>query len=242
MATLAQSAPLDGAGLDNYGSYGAYGAYSSYGQYDASLNNVPKALSAQENPQASAAAADQGTAPSGTPAPVQNDAPNFVAVTTKSGDANVHLRAISANGQRFFIGKDTSTYCPLSDCSRYADFTIFSARPNDANSGLGLYTNVAGGQAVFVTNEGELGYTRAHSGSSPSGSVNNPFQYTPGTDQGATGTLTFNSNTFVACPVPDQAGVYQIYAAAAPNFSKPDCIGVGVATSTYTGTPAYQYN
>ncbi|POS83727.1 hypothetical protein EPUL_005147 [Erysiphe pulchra] len=226
LVTLAHSAPLDGEGLDNYGSYGTYGAYGSYGHYDASLDTAPKSLPAQDTPPASAAAAAPAAAPADAPAdaPVaaQDAAPNnFVAVTTKSGDINVHLRPISAND---------------------ADFTVFLARPYDANSGLGLYTNVAGGQGVFVTNEGELGYTQAHSGSSPSGSINMPFQYTPGTEPGTTGTLTFNSNSFVACPVDDQAGVYQIYASGAPNFSKPDCIGVGVATSTYTGTPAYQYN
>lgn len=208
MATLAYSAPLDGEGLDNYGSYGAYGAYASYGQYDASPDTAPKPVQAQDNSQAPAAPADTpANAPPVAPMAVQNAAPEkFVAVTTRSGDMNVHLRPISANGQRFFIGKDTSTYCPLSDCSKYVDFTVFLARPNDANSELGLYTNVAGGQAVFVTNEGELGYTQAHSGSSPSGSVNNPFQYTPGTDPGTTGSLNFNSKSFVACPIADQAG------------------------------------
>ncbi|KHJ33546.1 hypothetical protein EV44_g0606 [Erysiphe necator] len=235
LATLVNSAPVDdkatlGDGSVDYGSYGAYGAYGSYGQYDASVGTESQSMAASD-------------APADAPVAVQNAAPNhFVAVTTRSGDANVHLQPISANGQRFFIGKDTATYCPLSDCSSYVNFTVFLARPYDANSGLGLYTNVAGGQAAFVTKEGELGYTQAHSGSSPSGSLNNPFQYTPGTDPDTTGTLSFNSKGFVACPVADQADVYQIYAVGAPNFSKPDCIGVGITTSTYTGSPAYQYN
>ena len=28
----------------------------------------------------------------------------------------IHLQTVNANGQRFWIGKDTATYCPISDC------------------------------------------------------------------------------------------------------------------------------
>lgn len=28
----------------------------------------------------------------------------------------IHLQTVNANGQRFWIGKDAATYCPIADC------------------------------------------------------------------------------------------------------------------------------
>jgi hypothetical protein len=48
----------------------------------------------------------------------------FTMISTHSGDPNVHLRSIAANGQRFWLGKDTTTYCPVDNagvtCSYYS--------------------------------------------------------------------------------------------------------------------------
>jgi hypothetical protein len=33
-------------------------------------------------------------------------------ISTHSGDINVHLRTISESGLKFWIGKDTTSYCP----------------------------------------------------------------------------------------------------------------------------------
>ncbi|TQS35089.1 hypothetical protein Golomagni_04501 [Golovinomyces magnicellulatus] len=220
LAMLATAAPLDtpinAAEEPKYTEYGTYGTYGSYGKYDISEEAI-----SPETPAVST---------------------NFVAISTRSGDPNVHLRALSASDQRIFIGKDTSTYCPLSNCSTYANFTVFSARPNDANSNLGLFTATPGGQAAFVTDDGQLGYTQAHSASKPTGSVNMPFLYTPEKEPYSVGTLNFNSGGWTACPVADSPGEYQIYALAARGFSRTDCTSIGISTVSYDGEPAYQYN
>ncbi|RKF77411.1 putative secreted protein [Golovinomyces cichoracearum] len=210
--------PIDAAEESKYTEYGSYGSYGTYDGYEISDKTV--------------------SPPPETPAVPGN----FVAISTRSGDPDVHLRAVSASNQRFFIGKDTSTYCPLSDCSTYVNFTVFSARPNDANSNLGLFTATPGGQAAFVTEDGQLGYTQAHSGLQPTGSVNLPFQYTPETVPNTIGTFKFNSGGWTACPVDDSPGTYQIYALAAQGFSRTNCTGIGIATVSYDGSPAYQYN
>jgi len=36
----------------------------------------------------------------------------FGMISTRSGSPEVHLRSVVANGQRFWIGKETATYCP----------------------------------------------------------------------------------------------------------------------------------
>jgi len=45
----------------------------------------------------------------------------FGMISTRSGNPNVHLRSVVANGQRFWLGKETATYCPEIeglDCSQ----------------------------------------------------------------------------------------------------------------------------
>ena len=100
---------------------------------------------------------------------------------------------------------------------------------------------VPGGQQAYVTADGQLGYTIAHSASLPEGSVRTPFLYTPQASEGTVGNLQFNAQGFNACPT-EAAGVYQIYAVGAPAFVRTDCIGINIATSDAgTVTPAWQF-
>lgn len=101
-----------------------------------------------------------------------------------------------------------------------------------------MNTVVPGGQQVYVTSDGQLGYTIAHSASIPQNANTTGFAYTPETEAGTPGSLTFNGNDFVACPTGD-AGVYQIYAASLKTDS--DCIGIAAAAFNYSGSAAWQY-
>jgi hypothetical protein len=110
------------------------------------------------------------------------------------------------------------------------------------NSSLSLDDVVPGGQSVYVTTDGQLGYTIAHSASFPDGSLRTPFIYTPEATPGTVGNLKFNAGEFEACP--DAAAgvdVYQVYASAVAGFVRTDCIGINIVTATYTGAPAWQY-
>lgn len=168
----------------------------------------------------------------------------FSMISTHSGNPSVHLHSIVANGQRFWLGKMTATYCPVVpnvDCSQTGTSTTVAAQPNTA-SGLSMNVIVPGGQQAYVTPDGQLGYTIAHSAAVPEGSVLSPFLYTPQTSAGTVGNLQFNGQGFNACPTAS-AGVFQVYAVGAPAFVRTDCIGINIATSNSgTLTPAWQFS
>lgn len=96
-------------------------------------------------------------------------------------------------------------------------------------------TVVPGGQQVYVTADGQFGYTIAHSASIPEGAVTEGFAYTPETD-GAPGQLTFNGFSFVACP---KDNAYQVYVDSANTTD--DCVSFLGATFNYTGSAAWEY-
>lgn len=154
---------------------------------------------------------------------------------------NVQNQAINANSQRFWIGKPTSTYCPETiSCPSNTDVTAFAY--NAAGTGLSMDDVVPGGQQVYVTADGQLGFTIAHSASIPEGASVSGFAYTSQTESGAPGELTWNGFSFSACPTGDE-GVYQIYADNAAIANSPDstCINIAAATLNNTVGAAWQY-
>lgn len=100
---------------------------------------------------------------------------------------------------------------------------------------------VPGGQQGYVTTDGQLGFTQAHSSSIPEGALRTPFYYTPQAEAGRVGNLQFNAGGFAACPTEDSS-VYQIYASGIEGFVRTDCIGINIATSSYDGASAWQYS
>ena len=51
----------------------------------------------------------------------------------------IHLSSINASGNKFWIGKDTTTYCPAInelDCSQFKNTTAFSAATNSDFLGM----------------------------------------------------------------------------------------------------------
>ena len=68
----------------------------------------------------------------------------------------IHLLPWSASGQRIWLGKDTASYCPsvvVKNCPK-GDYTNFVG----GNGGLGMGTEVPGGQLVYIDPEcGALG-------------------------------------------------------------------------------------
>ena len=165
---------------------------------------------------------------------------SFNIIAIHSG-TNVQNQAINANGQRFWIGKPTSTYCPETiSCPSNTDVTAFAY--NAAGAGLSMDDVVPGGQQVYVAADGQLGFTIAHSASIPEGASVSGFVYTSQTESGAPGELTWNSFSFSACPNGDE-GVYQIYADNATIANSPDstCINIAAATLNNTVGAAWQY-
>ncbi|KAL8731494.1 MAG: hypothetical protein Q9166_003340 [cf. Caloplaca sp. 2 TL-2023] len=107
-----------------------------------------------------------------------NTSVQFVVIAARS-NSPFHLQSVNANGQAFWIGKDTATYCPLEPhltCPP-GNETVFSVGGRTAS----LDTAVPGGQQIFVAPNGKLSYTQAHSPNIPPGSAVQTFSASVGT-------------------------------------------------------------
>ncbi|THV92701.1 hypothetical protein D6D27_04771 [Aureobasidium pullulans] len=122
----------------------------------------------------------------------------------------IHLSSVNANGNAFWINKDTSSYCPnttVSDCPE-GKYTYFVG----GNETLSLSVEVPGGQRAYVAQDGSLGYTIPHG--STGGQVVNYTGFSLA-DSGIH--LQYKGGDFVAVPIGD---AYKVYAAAAENSPK----------------------
>jgi len=139
----------------------------------------------------------------------------FGGLSLATGTA-VHLSPIAANGLEFFIGKNTTTYCPedsVVDCSGVnTNSTIFSYFNGQGT--VGLDVSVPGGQQVYVTagNEtagqlaGELKFTQAHSAQTDGPALFDGFTTV------YDGIFQFEGKDWFACPVDDFNSGYGIWA------------------------------
>lgn len=123
----------------------------------------------------------------------------------------VHLSAINANGNSFWINKETNSYCPnttVTSCPE-GKYTYFT----NGNNTLSLSVEVPGGQRVYVAQDGSLGYTIPHG--SVSGSQNVSYTGFALKDSGIH--LQYKNADWIAVPI---GGAYKVYAAAAENAPK----------------------
>ncbi|KAG9835899.1 hypothetical protein KCU98_g13039, partial [Aureobasidium melanogenum] len=120
----------------------------------------------------------------------------------------VHLSAINANGNSFWLNKETSSYCPnitVTSCPE-GKYTYFEG----GNNTLSLNVEVPGGQRVYVAQDGSLGYTIPHG--SVSGSQNVSYTGFNLRDSGIH--LQYKGADWIAVPI---GSAYKVYAAAAEN-------------------------
>ncbi|KAL9595215.1 MAG: hypothetical protein Q9219_006581 [cf. Caloplaca sp. 3 TL-2023] len=181
------------------------------------------------------------------------DAPNSAAtpfgVIAARSASPIHLQPVNANGRAFWIGKDTATYCPLTNstqCPTGTD-TAFIV----SGGGASLDSQVPGGQLIYVAPSGALGFTQAHSAAFPTGSALQIFNATSAQSNGSLGVFTFEglgATGFLACPVAAD-GPYQVFADVdglsdqdVPGGCKDECLGFGALTAPYgDGPAAWQY-
>lgn len=162
------------------------------------------------------------------PASVASSGP--IGLIATHSTSPIHLSSVNAAEQNFWIGKDTSSYCPLnpaSTCPPGKD-TIISVLGDQAHPGTAsmckLYSHpisspsqqspsgtsllpldvvVPGGQQMFIRSNGALGYTQAHSGAIPTGAISTGFTFTPASAGAQFGNFGVNlpgSAGFLACP------------------------------------------
>jgi len=111
-----------------------------------------------------------------------------------------------------------------------------------------MYVTVPGGQQMYVTPGGEVGYTQAHSMYMPEGSALTGFTLTPGPGRDHAARYSFEGfggKGFMACPSADRS-FYQVFVAmrnaTVPTGNVHDCVKFKAVASEYTGdSAAWQY-
>ncbi|PBP18281.1 hypothetical protein BUE80_DR011004 [Diplocarpon rosae] len=218
---------------------------------------------------ASLAAAAPAPAPTSPAAECTTEPdPNvFSGFASRSG-SDIQGFSVNARSQKFNLNNGTDTYCPegIVDCSQAGNSTVFAfsssnnkyvlappamipsrRRVNpkelaDGRNSLYLKAAVAGGQQVYVAEDGSLSFKGAHSAYIAPPRVAGPFEYTPALADGTSGSLTFQGGSFTACPAgknPTNGTAYQIFAVAITNPA--NCIPFQLVTTVWEGATPYQY-
>ncbi|KAI0405952.1 hypothetical protein F4802DRAFT_613900 [Xylaria palmicola] len=150
---------------------------------------------------------------------------------------------IHASGLKFYMNRNTSTYCPDGvsglDCSQYAG-TGTTLAIGEGSTTMGLEVTVPGGQQgkhprfrttppppfrhpwrqhVYVAPDGALSYTQAHSASMPAGSETTGFSRERSESFGAPVYLYSAGRGWYLCPVTEgepRERTYQVFASSEP--------------------------
>ncbi|MCJ1431595.1 hypothetical protein MMC27_000950 [Xylographa pallens] len=123
----------------------------------------------------------------------------------------IHLQAVNAVNQSFFIGVPPSSYCPappVTDCPAGTTTTV-----GVNGKAAFLAVEVPGGQQIFVRRHGALGFTAPHSATLPAGAYTSGFSLVPGTG-GGLGDFGFANAAgqgFLACPTTPAGPPYQVF-------------------------------
>lgn len=173
---------------------------------------------------------------------------NFWRFTPIASDTldGLNLRGINANGRHFWIGKATSTYCPVRDypCPP-GNETVLDV----SSGGASLDVTVPGGQFVYIEPSGALGFAQAHSVSIPDGSLLSNFSVIAGEFLGL---FKFNAGGWLACPtgLNGTAFPFKIFAyltdipdSDIPGGRGTGCTGLDILAVNYTASSsaAWQY-
>ncbi|OAG43328.1 hypothetical protein AYO21_02265 [Fonsecaea monophora] len=153
----------------------------------------------------------------------------------------IHLLPMNAAGYRFYLGGDTVSYCPT-------EVEEAGGCPTGNHTVLSLCAMgalVPGGQYLYVTPGGEVGYTQAHSSLMPDGAVQCPFTYSkaPGATIGRLNLRAFGASGLMACPTYGDA--WQVFAnlknITAPRGNVSQCLGFDPLAFDTLNITAWQY-
>ncbi|KAI0542733.1 hypothetical protein GGR58DRAFT_496839 [Xylaria digitata] len=127
---------------------------------------------------------------------------------------------INASGGKFYVNRNTSTYCPDGvsglDCSAYSGTGTTFVIGNGTTT-MSLDVSVPGGQQVYVAPDGSLSYTQAHSAAMPPGSLVTGFSRERSEAFGAPVYLYSAAAFWALCPVTEgepRERTYQIFASS----------------------------
>ncbi|KAH0278253.1 hypothetical protein KCU81_g9373, partial [Aureobasidium melanogenum] len=164
---------------------------------------------------------DKRSAPSGA----------FGGVAIHSG-SNIQYASVNANGGKFWLLKDSKTYCP--DVVGSACPNTTSTQFVGGDNTLSLDTIVPGGQQVYVAVDGTLRFTAPHSASTgAAGSMVEGFSVAQNGEH-----IQFQGDDWLACP---GDGDYAIYAAAIAKDASA-CTGFAFRIADSNTPAAWEYN
>ncbi|ORX92628.1 hypothetical protein BCR34DRAFT_629481 [Clohesyomyces aquaticus] len=158
----------------------------------------------------------------------------FTAVSARSASP-VHLLPLNANGGKFILGGEPSSYCPeqVKDACPAGTSTVLAG----GYGTLSLGVVVPGGQQVYVAPDGSLSYTQPHSAYIPEGSVRVGWSREAQTDN-VIGFLNFVSG-LIACPVAGKP--WQVYGKLPGLTFDSACLGFNALTINGTEAGAWEY-
>lgn len=149
----------------------------------------------------------------------------------------IHFQSVEARDARLYLGGSTGSYCPADSIGAEncppGNVTSFGY----GNGALSMGTEVPGGQQVYITTCGEVGYTIPHSAAIPEGAI------VDGWTETTTNGLTYLNwkNGLVACPTNGTA--YQVFAAVDGKEFGSDCLGFDTVESERFDEPtAWEYS
>ncbi|KAI0458416.1 hypothetical protein F5B21DRAFT_429920 [Xylaria acuta] len=152
--------------------------------------------------------------------------------------------AINASGGKFYINRDTSTYCPDGvsglDCSAYSGTGTTFVIGNGTTT-MSLDVSVPGGQQVYVGPDGSLSYTQAHSASMPQNSTVVGFSRERSEAFGAPVYLYSSGRYWYLCPVTEGEPRERTYQIFASNENPEGCYGTQIRTYTPDAGHVWQY-
>ncbi|KAI1433243.1 hypothetical protein GGR50DRAFT_513675 [Xylaria sp. CBS 124048] len=143
--------------------------------------------------------------------------------------------SINASGLKFWVNKDTTTYCPnipQLDCTGLdSNETLLSL--SDFTTTMGMDVNVPGGQQVYIAPDGRMSFTQAHSAYIPPGSA--IYGFTRDTTSSGQTILNNEFRNWHLCPnsrigAPEDRA-YQLYAFSNGVAPLPDCIAIEIHTT-----------
>ncbi|KAL1975045.1 hypothetical protein VTN31DRAFT_3437 [Thermomyces dupontii] len=176
------------------------------------------------------------------PAPAADtDSANAFRVMALRTGSGIHYLPMQARGSKFWLGGLPATYCPemVENCPPGKETVILGSSS--------LYVQVPGGQNLYVTPEGELGFTRAHSTYVPPGAAIGGFKHVAGEPHGQWSFKGFGADGFMACPDDaENPSSWQVFAAmnnaTVPTGNVKDCLTFTAAAVPYDGSfAAWQY-
>ncbi|KAI0188029.1 hypothetical protein EV127DRAFT_435298 [Xylaria flabelliformis] len=152
--------------------------------------------------------------------------------------------AINASGGKFYINRNTSTYCPEGvsglDCTVYSG-TGTTLVIGNGTATMSLQVSVPGGQQVYIGPDGALSYTQAHSAAMPANSTVTGFSRERSESFGAPVYLYSSLSSWWLCPVSEGEPRERTYQIFASNANPGDCYNTQIRTYTPDEGHVWQY-